>query len=123
MRKGSSAGRTSSGRRKHSFRWGATRQCRVEGRAWQGGMRHLEGGLGSKEKEPREVSPWLRGTEWRKLTMVVNLPSKACLSSSLPNGTAEAAAVVLSGPFYVSVIILSPTKNNLIPGRRKAWWY
>lgn len=86
-------------------------------------MRQLEGGLGSEEKDPREVSPGLRGVEWRKLTMVLNLPPKAGLSSSLPHGTAEAAAVVLSGPFYVSAIILSPTKNNLIPGRREAWWY
>lgn len=55
--------------------------------------------------------------------MVLNLPSTACLSSSLPNGIAEAAAVVSSGLFYVSAIILSPTQNNFIPGRRKAWWY
>lgn len=39
------------------------------------------------------------------------------------NRIAEAAAMVLSGSFYVLVIILSPTKNNFIPGRRKVWWY
>lgn len=37
---------------------------------------------------------------------------------SPPDRTAEAAAVVLSGSFYVLVIILSP-QNHFILGRRK----
>lgn len=64
----------------------------------------------------------VEGMEWRKLNMALNLPSKPCLSLSPPNRIAEAAAVVLSGSFYVLVIILSPTKNNFIPGRGKVGW-
>ena len=65
----------------------------------------------------------VEGMEWRKLNMAFNLPSKPCLSSSPSNRIAEAAALVLSGSFYVLVIILSPTKDNFIPGRRKVGWY
>lgn len=63
------------------------------------------------------------GVEWQKLNMALNLPSKRCLSSSPPHRIAEAAAVAPSGSFYVLVIILSPTKNNFILGRRKVEWY
>lgn len=57
------------------------------------------------------------------LNLGLNLPSKPCLSSRPPNRIAEAAAVVPGGSFYVLVIILSPTKNNFILGRRQVWWY
>ena len=63
------------------------------------------------------------GVEWQKLNMALNLPSKPCFSSSPLHRIAEAAAVVPSGSFYVLVIILSPTKNNFILGRRKVGWY
>lgn len=66
---------------------------------------------------------WLRGVEWQKLKVGLNLPSETCLSSSPPDRIAEAAAVVPSGSFYVLVIILSPTKNNFIPGRRQVRQY
>lgn len=63
------------------------------------------------------------GIEWQKLNMALNLPSRHCLSSSPLDRIAEAAVVVPSGSFYVLVIILSPTKNNFILGRRKVGWY
>jgi len=63
------------------------------------------------------------GVEWQKLNIALNLPSKPCLSSSPLHRIAEAAAVVPSGSFYALVIILSPTKNNFVLGRRKVGWY
>lgn len=81
-----------------------------EGKGKAGWCWHLEAGFGAKEKEPGEVPAWLRGLERQPLNMGLNLPSRPCLSSGPPNRIAEAAAMVPTGSFYVSVIILSPTK-------------
>lgn len=62
------------------------------------------------------------GVEWQKLNMALNLPSDtACLRALLTE--LLKLLLVPSGSFYVLVIILSPTKNNFILGRRKVGWY
>ena len=86
-------------RRRHSFSWGTVGIERIGGRAWQGGARHLEGGFGSKEKEPREVPTWPRSMEWQTLTTGLNMPSKPACPQALLTELLKLLLWCRVGPF------------------------